>query len=351
MAPLPIITLVLGGWDLATHVDLILQGLLFAQFTHYWARYRSDRLPLKLFVIGLCIATTVKSAHGIALVWYQNVEYFMDRERAGSVFASPSLGGLNILLMALITVYVQYFFLYRLWMLSRQTYYVSCLAVIFVFSGIAAIVTVVYAYAGTLTDDDQKLKFNANGVWIPIQTATVVAGDVLVCGSTIYFLMKQSRNALPETVGILHRLMRVTFQSAAPAALCATVSLFCDLYYNLLGRLDAVIPLLLISNMMAAKLYAISAMWTLNSRRDLRSQLSTVVSTGPGAVSEKFASSGQTTGMLQLRSDERAVRPSVQTDTETLAETLESVEQAGRLRPVSCSEDIKPAQVIVQWTI
>ncbi|KAJ7232580.1 hypothetical protein C8J57DRAFT_1250553 [Mycena rebaudengoi] len=86
-----------------------------------------------------------------------------------------------------------------------------------------------------------------------------------------------------------------TIRAAAPAALCATVSLFCDLYYNLLGRLDAVTPLLLISNMMAAKLYAISAMWTLNSRRDLRSQLSTVVSTGPSTVSEKFASSGQTT--------------------------------------------------------
>jgi hypothetical protein len=65
-----------------------------------------------------------------------------------------------------------------------------------------------------------------------VQNAAVVAGDVLLCGSTIYFLLvrphaappsilwltiwhslqKQSKDALPETVSILNRLMKVTFQ-------------------------------------------------------------------------------------------------------------------------------------------
>ncbi|KAJ7258226.1 hypothetical protein C8J57DRAFT_1516112 [Mycena rebaudengoi] len=261
MAPLPIITPILGGWDLATHADLMLQGLLFAQFTHYWTQYR---------------------------------EY---------IFSDPPLGGVHLLLSALITIYVQSFFLHRLWLLSKQTYYVSCLALLFVFSVIAAIVTV-WAFSTIHTDSYMGTMNNA-WIAVAIQIATVVAGDVLLCGSTLYFLIMQSRDALPQTAGILHRLMRLTFQSAAPGALCASLMLICDLYYNLRGSLDAGLPLLVISSMITPKLYAISAMWTLNSRRGLRSHFATVVASTDGDL------------------------PPLQTDSETLAETVESAEHVG----------------------
>jgi hypothetical protein len=51
--------------DIGTHTDMTLQGLFVTQFTHYWTQYRSDALLIKLFVLGLCIATTAKSAHAM----------------------------------------------------------------------------------------------------------------------------------------------------------------------------------------------------------------------------------------------------------------------------------------------
>ncbi|KAJ7271808.1 hypothetical protein C8J57DRAFT_1507716 [Mycena rebaudengoi] len=78
MTPILVVKFVLGGWDLGTHADLILQGVLFGQFAKYWSNNKRDYYPYKVFVICLCIATTVKSAHSIALIWFQNVVCFAD---------------------------------------------------------------------------------------------------------------------------------------------------------------------------------------------------------------------------------------------------------------------------------
>ncbi|KAJ7237128.1 hypothetical protein C8J57DRAFT_1568889 [Mycena rebaudengoi] len=331
MALLPIITFIFGGWDLGIHADLILQGLLFTQFTRYWTQYPSDYLRNKLFVLGLCIATTAKSAHAMTLVWIQNVEYFGDVEKAGGIFTNPSLGGMNILLMTFITLYVQSFFLHRLWMLSKKIYYVSCLAVLFVFSGISAIAEISYSYEGTLADPGKPgLPFitNSHSIWIPIQTMTVVAGD------------KQSRYALPEMAGIVHRLIRLTFQSAAPAALCTALSTFCGFNLYMRWRLDALLLLLIICNMMTPKLYAISAMWTLNSRQDLLSQMSTDVHFGSGEAGKPSSlGHGLTRTTMQLRKGEMGGASPVQIE----AETLGSAERTGKLRfgqpRAACLED------------
>jgi hypothetical protein len=100
--------------------------------------------------------------------------------------------------------------------------------------------------------------------------------------------------------------------------------LICDLYYNIRGSLDAGLPLLVISSMITPKLYAISAMWTLNSRRGLRSHFPTVVaSTDPG----KLNSSAEMT-MIRFQSRSGDLPP-LQTDIEMLAETVESAEHVG----------------------
>ncbi|KAJ7290480.1 hypothetical protein C8J57DRAFT_1213101 [Mycena rebaudengoi] len=51
-----------------------------------------------------------------------------------------------------------------------------------------------YAYQGILTDPQQPLSINPHSCWLPIQTATVVAGD------------KQLRHVIPQTAGVLHQL-------------------------------------------------------------------------------------------------------------------------------------------------
>ncbi|KAJ7276712.1 hypothetical protein C8J57DRAFT_1466179 [Mycena rebaudengoi] len=290
MPPLPAVTFVLGGWDLGTHADLILQGILFAQFTNYWSRYyKSDSLSLRLFVLGLCLATTLKSAHSIAAVWVQNVEYFTDIGKASQMFYTNWVTQSTILIGAIIGFSVQAFFCRRLWVsnslplaidadssleiISNNIYVVAFVVLLFVFGLIAAIVYTAFIFSGQLFralasptlghyhEPTDKL------IWAQIHFGTVVAGDVILSGSTIYFLLKRSHQALPGNVGILNRLLRIAFQSTVAVTLCALANFISGQFYTQHPSTGATLLFVQLTNMMLPKLYATSAMWTLNSRK------------------------------------------------------------------------------------
>ncbi|KAJ7279354.1 hypothetical protein C8J57DRAFT_1569957 [Mycena rebaudengoi] len=288
MPPLPVVTFVLGGWDLGTHADLVLQGILFAQFTNYWSRYyKSDPLSQKLFVLGLCIATTFKSAHAMALVWFQNNEYFMDLNQAANMFLTNWMSQSNLLIGEIIVFSVQAFFCWRLWIISKNIYVVAFVVLLFVFGLISAIVHTAFKFFGqmfvySVTGD--YLKPTAKDIWSPIHFGTVVTGDVILSGSTIYFLLRRSQQAPLAAVGILNRLIRIAFQSAAPVTLCALANFICQTLYLHNASLDATALWILLTGMMLPKIYAISALWTLNSRNE-NSQ------TGTDVNSDIFSSS------------------------------------------------------------
>ncbi|KAJ7288237.1 hypothetical protein C8J57DRAFT_1214430 [Mycena rebaudengoi] len=294
MPPLPVVTFVLGGWDLGTHADLILQGILFAQFTNYWSRYyKSDSLSLKLFVLGLCIATTIRSAQAIAFVWVQNVEYFADIKKASQMFNTNWVAQSTALIAAIIGFSVQAFFCRRLWIISNNIYVVAFVVLLFVFGLISAIVQTAFTFSGqllravvspTVGNYDEptdkviwsKIQLLLVSVWpqscdIPgrIYYITVMAGDVILSGSTIYFLLKRSHQAIPGNVGILNRLLRIAFQSAAPVTLCALANVISGQIYTQHPSIGATVLFLELINMILPKVYATSAMWTLNSRKGL----------------------------------------------------------------------------------
>lgn len=60
------------------------------------------------------------------------------------------------------------------------------------------------------------------------------------------------------------------YQSAAPAAFCALINLVCSQAGNASATSNGWSMCAIISNTILPKLYAISAMWTLNSRKDIR---------------------------------------------------------------------------------
>ncbi|KAJ7247307.1 hypothetical protein C8J57DRAFT_1724548 [Mycena rebaudengoi] len=272
MPPLPVVTFVLGGWDIGTHADLILQGILFAQFTNYWSQYyKSDSLSLKLFVLGLCLATTFKSAHSIAAVWVQNVEYFADIGKASQMFYTNWVTQSTILIGAIIGFSVQAFFCRRLWIISNNIYVVAFVVLLFVFGLVAAITAFIFSgqlfralaspTVGHYHEPTDKV------MWGPIHFGTVVAGDVILSGSTVYFLLKRSHQALPGNVGILNRLLRIAFQSTVAVTLCALANFISGLIYIQHPSTGATLLFVQLTNMMLPKLYATSAMWTLNCRK------------------------------------------------------------------------------------
>ncbi|KAJ7211838.1 hypothetical protein C8J57DRAFT_1604707 [Mycena rebaudengoi] len=286
------IIFILGGWDLAICGDLIFQGIIFTQIAHYMTLYEKDVLALRAFVAVLLIITTLKSAQGLVILWIQNVVHFMNLKAAVRQFTDSYAwpAKINLVFCALIAFYVQLFFCKRLWAISKNVYIVASVLALFVFALVAAIVSGVFTFAG------QK----KNVTWIEIHLGTVFAGDVLLCGSTIYFLLSHSEYALPETAGMLHSIKKLTFQSAAPAVVCALVSLVGTLAWNR-ATPNTYIMLAIIASNVLPKLYAISAMWTLNSRRSIREAYSSTGRRG-SVVTMSFSSGRRRTNDIELSS-------------------------------------------------
>ncbi|KAJ6512997.1 hypothetical protein C8R45DRAFT_962052 [Mycena sanguinolenta] len=55
--------------------------------------------------------------------------------------------------------------------------------------------------------------------WIPVHLGTVFAGDFLLCASMSFFLLTRSKQALPQTAGLLNAILKLTFQVCLPTAL------------------------------------------------------------------------------------------------------------------------------------
>ncbi|KAJ7279335.1 hypothetical protein C8J57DRAFT_1569921 [Mycena rebaudengoi] len=183
----------------------------------------------------------------------------MDLNGAASLFLTNWVNQSNVLIGEIIAFSVQAFFCWRLWIISKNIYVVASVVLLFVFGLISGITA--FKFSGQLL----VLSHNATA---PIHYATVVAGDIILSGSTIYFLLRRSQQVPLATVGILNRLIRISFQSAVPVAPCALANFICQALYLHNASLDATALFVLLSAVMLPKIYATSALWTLNSRNE-----------------------------------------------------------------------------------
>ncbi|KAJ7127648.1 hypothetical protein C8R44DRAFT_873470 [Mycena epipterygia] len=310
----PVVTFIFGGWDLGICADLILQGVVFAQFAHYVALCSKDPLALRAFVVVLLILTTLKSAQGIVILRLQNVTHFADIEAAASLFTNSWTSETNLMFGAIIAFYVQLFFCKRLWGISRNIYVVAIVLALFVFALLASIVTTAFTSSGDSTRTSR---------WIGIHLGTVSAGDAALCGSTVYFLLAHSKHVLPETGAMLNAIAKLTFQSAAPGALCALLNLIgSQVSQRTANEGDAGANrwtmLALITNFALPKLYAISALWTLNSRKKIQSAYSSGQNTS--STGSKSGCCGRTNNVelaLSLSGNRNVVPIQVRTQVQT----------------------------------
>ncbi|KAF8199261.1 hypothetical protein K438DRAFT_1966478 [Mycena galopus ATCC 62051] len=261
MSTPPEVAFVLGGWDIGISGDLLLQGIIFAQFAHYTTLYKNDILLLRAFVWGLLFLTTLKSIQGLATIWIQNVQHFMDVETAVALFQTAWFLQINVSFVAVIAFYVQMFFCYRLWVISKYIYMVALISVLFGFALLSAFVSTAFTFKSDF--------FSPIDRWISIHLGTVVAGDLLLCGSTVYFLTQHSKEASPAIAGILAALLKLTIQSAAPAATCTFLNLIATQVSTKTKSFHGWTMISIIMNSWLPKLYAFSALWTLNTRRDI----------------------------------------------------------------------------------
>ncbi|KAJ7804578.1 hypothetical protein B0H14DRAFT_2883581, partial [Mycena olivaceomarginata] len=254
----------LGGTvDLAISADVFLQGVLCAQFAHYTNVNTRDSLWLKLFVTGLALLTTLKTIQILGVMWMQNVNLFEDPGAASFLWATHWEPKLTPVLEALIAVYVQSFFCRRLWTISRNIYIVILCIIALAFALVSGIVADLFTFTSMFSP--------RYSTWMSIHLGAALCADLLMTGSTAFYLLRHSKTVLPRgpTAPILNSLLRVTIQSAAPAAFCA----FINFVAVVLLLKQTAIPISATigggSNTVLPQLYAWSAMWTLNSREDI----------------------------------------------------------------------------------
>jgi len=250
---------ILGPWMIGCFLDLLLQGILFGQFSEYLNSYPSDTIGTRLAVAGLVIITTLKSAHTFGSTWILFVLHFKDLDGAIALnYTAWWLTGSG-LMVASIGIYVQIFFCHRLWIISKKNkWIVSTILGVLLFAYVSCCVATFYISEGVSAGPHIA-------TWFAAHLSSVFAGDFLITLSTAYFLLQSRKEALPPTAGVINALLRLTFQTAAPAALCAMLNLVFSQIYKGQNKLISTA-----FNQGLAKLYAFSMMWTLNARSELR---------------------------------------------------------------------------------
>ncbi|KAF8071610.1 hypothetical protein FPV67DRAFT_884124 [Lyophyllum atratum] len=249
----------LGPWLVGTLLDIFLQGALCSQFISYFTWHHNDGIGTRLAVVGLALMTTLKAIHSIALVWIMFILHFKDLD--GAILLNYTVWWQigNPLIVATIGVYVQVFFCRRVWVISKKNiWYVLPIGTVLLLAYLSICLATYYISLGAAAG---KLI----AMWFAVHLSSVFAGDLMITVVTAYLLLKSRKDVLPQTVGILRALVRLTFQTAAPAALCAMFNLIFSQVYSGDDRLISTA-----FNQALPKLYAFSMMWTLNARRKIR---------------------------------------------------------------------------------
>ncbi|KAF7350773.1 hypothetical protein MSAN_01638500 [Mycena sanguinolenta] len=178
-----------------------------------------------------------------------------------NVYRNDLLLRYNVAIVALVVFYVQLYFCTRLYLISRNIYVVAGVAT-------AMLAALVSAFVAAATTAEANSKH-----WVlTMHLSFLAAGDFFLTGTIIFYLLRESKDAHPRTVGILMALIRITFQSAALGAGFAIINLIFNVASGITQApltsgwkfgaitVDQILP----------KLYAVSAMWTLNWRAEAK---------------------------------------------------------------------------------
>ncbi|KAJ7728430.1 hypothetical protein DFH07DRAFT_222701 [Mycena maculata] len=299
-----------GPYVIGTCIELVFQGILSAQFVSYFTTYRKDPLAMKVLVAILVFATYAKSIQAFTILWYQTTVNFGDLNadldlRHGAWYASSS--GLTA---SAIVLYVQIYFTVRFFRVSHKWYLAVPLSFIFIVGFIFQIVTCREVVLGAAYDIEVAALDN-------VYVVLILIGDTLLTSGLAFCLIKSRRSvSIPQTVGKLSSLIRLTFQTAAPATVCALTNFIFYLTFPEVYPLSRGLASMA-TNIVLPKLYAFSMMWTLNVRRDIRTAFgddyySTDPETGPTLEFSEYAPTDSEYGTRQ-RSEKRTKDASVGT--------------------------------------
>ncbi|KAJ6457222.1 hypothetical protein C8R45DRAFT_1032965 [Mycena sanguinolenta] len=201
--------------------------------------------------------TAVRCCQCLAIMWIQNVTLFGNVEAAAQMWERDWVSKMDVMLEATGAIYVQIFFCCRLWAISQNAYIVIVCLIFFILGLVSAVVGTLFLFTGSMT---------TTAGW-------VLCGDLLLTGSTVFYLLRHSNASVVSRSPFaikMKLLLRLTIQSAAPAAMCTLTNFVADIQLYVTETQDPQSLMVgFITTLTVPQLYAWSAMWTLNSREDI----------------------------------------------------------------------------------
>ncbi|KAF4618705.1 hypothetical protein D9613_009878 [Agrocybe pediades] len=250
--PSPIRDTVIGSW-----LNWMLMGTLIVQTYFYQTHFSNDRSLIRglvYSVVALDVAQTVVGSHA---VWRHTVAKWNE---PSSLFEFTWSIAVLVTFAGFISVIVQLFYCWRIWILAANNLWMRGMALVIVLISLSqAAVGIVSSIVFQLhASQEQLLKYH------PQFTYTISGGflaDTLITGSMIYILRnaRNSQGTFNHMGGTLDRLINNALQTGFVTMTCAAVDL--ALFVTVTTANYHYTPTFILG-----KLYSNSLLATLNAR-------------------------------------------------------------------------------------
>ncbi|KAG8826246.1 hypothetical protein FRC17_008308, partial [Serendipita sp. 399] len=177
----------IAPWIMGTFADFFLGGILAAQATHYFT-YRDIEGQARRFgwlVIVLLVMCAVKSAQNVKIVWDTVIKNFANPDLSMMLVAIDWVHYTTSLSTGIIAIYVQCFFVYRYWMLTKRWYICLFMAMCMTVSFVGSILVIVYI---------PKLDHIKVRMWSLVHFVAAIVVDLMITVFTAWHLHKRKSN-------------------------------------------------------------------------------------------------------------------------------------------------------------
>jgi hypothetical protein len=233
-------------------------GILASQVFSYFWHYPSDGLFLKLVVSSILLLATADQAFIGHLVYYYSVKNYGDYEVVRQAATTWSFI-LQLTVGSIIGTIVKTAFGIRVWKFSERNYYITGLIMLLTF-GQLCVATVFAIKAFQLPSVFAVHQIHVLGT---VSLTTGVFTDVITALALCYFLSRL-RTGISSSDSIVNSLCRYAINTGA---VTSAVSLTTLILFNVNSQTSLSFAA---TYFILSKLYAISYMGTLNTRRKIK---------------------------------------------------------------------------------
>jgi len=243
-----------GPWFVGAVGDFVMFGVLIMMTCDYYNHYaQGDTLALKAFVAFMAVASLLKTMQTFLITWEKMIIQFGDWE---ANYQSYWYASLEPITTEIICALAQSYFTFRLYRLSGRNAYIILVLVATILAGLGVSILMTVELFN-LSNASYLGSFAATTIG---SLACILASDVLITTITSYYLIF-AKTGYKKIDSLIVRLVRITWLSAAPPALCALLNLVTYVVLSPQANTEFIA-----FNLLLSKLYCVSLMYTINTR-------------------------------------------------------------------------------------